>query len=353
MVDARGGTPNREAPPPDDAPQSAAPDRTPRPWRKRALLAALGLIAGLVFVEAGLRVAGFEFRLAPEVIDFGAPTRRQIETTFVPDPDLIWVPREYAEALDGHRRSPPQLVFMGDSCTYLGHWTRYVPELILRRSGQASMRYANVGVVGWSTYQGRRQLARDVVPLSPRVVTFYYGWNDHWVGFGMEDEQVGKVAAFSRFGLADLRIAQLGAKYWVAGDPRADARPNRVSREDFRENLTRMVRTAREHGIEPVLVTAPSGHAPDQAPQELLERFVRSAEELVPLHQGYVAIVREVAAAEEAPLCDLERDLPPPPARQKLFRSDGIHPNRAGDKAIATLMMATFEEHGLIERLFE
>jgi hypothetical protein len=47
-------------------------------------------------------------------------------------------------------------------------------------------------VGGYTTYQGLRQLERDVATLHPVIATFYYGWNDHWIGFGIEDRDVAR-----------------------------------------------------------------------------------------------------------------------------------------------------------------
>jgi len=324
-----------------------------RPWWMRAAIVGLGLVVGLALAELGLRAGGFEYRLAPEVVDFGAPSRREIEAHFLEDAELVWVPRNYDRNLAEYGRSHPPLIFMGDSCTQLGTYPSRVTELVLRDANRRSLAFANLGVVGWSTYQGRRQFDRDVAPLGAKVVTVFFGWNDHWVGFGVEDEQLGRIASFTRSALADARIAQVAAKFWVAADPRSGTRPNRVSLDDFRANLTHIVRAAREHGVEPVLITAPSNHTPSEAPEHLLARFLRRADELVPMHQEYVQAVRDVAADEDAPLCDLARHFSRRDDGDRLFHTDGIHPNAAGDEVIATQVVATLREHGLVDRLFE
>ena len=110
-----------------------------------------------------------------------------------------------------------------------------------------------LAVGGWSSFQGLQQMKRDVVPLRPRVVTVYYGWNDHWIGYGVEDEEVYRLTRWPPAGLRELRLAQLifkGRMAWAArrsGDP-----PKRVSASDFRRNLEEIVALARRHDILPV-----------------------------------------------------------------------------------------------------
>ncbi len=333
---------------------SDARTKTRRPFVVRAGLAIAGVLVGLCIVELGLRVVGFEFHLAPEVVDFGAPSRAQISASFHVDEDLMWVPRDYDERLERYRTIRPQLVFMGDSCTQLGAYPRLVAQSVAWESPDTPLSFANLGVVGWTSYQGLRQMERDVPTLHPRVVTIYFGWNDHWIGYGVEDEQVGKIAAFARFGLADLRVSQLVAHVWIAADPGDSERPERVPEAAFAANLTAIVRTARANGIDPLLVTAPSAHEPGYVPPHLLERFLRNADDLIPLHRRYVEIVRAVAAEESVPLCDLAAhfDALDPRDRAVHFAPDGIHPNERGDRVIAREMAASLREHGLVARLY-
>ena len=96
-------------------------------------------------------------------------------------------------------------------------------------------------MAGWSSHQGRRQLERDALALGPKVVSFYYGWNDHWIGFGIEDKDVARI----KRGLASrwqwLRTAQLLTKARVALGGMEAAYPNRVSLEDFRASVRAQV----------------------------------------------------------------------------------------------------------------
>ena len=142
---------------------------------------------------------------------------------------------------------------------------------------------------------------------------------------------------------------QLATQATVAVGSRDTDYPNRVSRADFAANLRAMVRHARSRGVRPVLITAASAHVPGEEPEQLTERWLRDLSELVPLHQSYVAAVREVAAAADADLCDAEAELSSLPRAElgRLFRDDGIHLTEEGDRRLAEILYDCFERRGI------
>jgi lysophospholipase L1-like esterase len=128
-----------------------------------------------------------------------------------------------------------------------------------------------------------------------------------------------------------------------------------VPADKFRANMTQMVRVAKEAGIVAVLLTAPSSHQIGKEPSYLAERFLHDLSQLVPLHQQYVSIVREVAAQEEAPLCDLARRfeaLPPAEVKDTYFKADGIHATPAGGEKIAQFLAECFQEDPRLSSLW-
>jgi len=320
----------------------------------RVLLALASLVLGVAALEGGLRLAGFSFRLYPEQVVFGWPDPITVVACYAPDPDVFWVPRDYRAKLAVARAAPPAIVFLGDSCTEYGTYHRLLMEQLARDTGRA-VPWLALGVGGWTSYQGLQQLRRDVLPLRPRVVTIFYGWNDHWIGYGIEDREISRLHRSVLYRLQGLRLAQLVTKAFVARAAPAGARPERVSVGDFRDNLTALVREARAAGIAPVLLTAPSSHEPGREPEMLAERWLRSLKDLIPLHQRYVAVVREVAAAEGAALCDLARRFETVPRRDlvELFKQDGIHLTMPGDAVIALELHRCFEREGLLRRITE
>jgi lysophospholipase L1-like esterase len=296
-------------------------------------LIAVGAALGLA--EIGLRAANFSFQTFPTV-QFGYPDPVTLHDLFVPDRDLFWVTRDYAANVADARRTHPAVVFMGDSCTQFGSY----PGIVLTRLGETAPDLSSgikVGVVGWSSEQGRAQFTRDILPLHPRVVTLYYGWNDHWIALGAPDknarpsEPVWWLSQHSR-------VWQLGMKARVSAPGPLDRRPYRVEIDRYISNLSTIAELARANGIATVLITAPSGHDVGHEPEYLALRHVRRLSDLVPVHQSYVAATRTVADRTGATLCDASSAFDADPDRASYFEKDGIHLNRAGNRAMAGLV---------------
>jgi lysophospholipase L1-like esterase len=312
------------------------------------------LVAGAAG-EALLRAAGFSFPLYPERIEFGWPDPVWLESFYAPDDALLWVRRDYAETLARLARERPQLLLLGDSCVELGNLdARLAAQLAARGAGEVGL--AKLGTAGWSTYQGLRQLERDVVSLRPAVVTVQFGWNDHWKGFGIEDAEVAELRSPLVTLVEGARLFQLVTKAWVVAKQEGREQPLRVPPDDFRANLHAIVATARAARITPVLLTAPTSHRPGREPPYLLLRQVERLADVVPLHQRYAAIVREVAAEAGAPLCDLERSFAALSEAEVAdsFEADGIHLTQgtgAGYDRMASFLLDCFTRDGILARL--
>ncbi len=317
-----------------------------RPVLNVGLLAA-ALALSLVLAEAGLRLSGFSFEPMLEAVEFGWPNPAVREKLYRSDPDLFWVRPDYRERLDALAERRPHVLFLGDSCTEWGRYPNLFLSRVQRRHPDVVLVSGVLGTAGWSSYQGLQQLTRDVLPLRPRVVTIYFGWNDHWRTFGPEDREIHSLARWSYGFAGGLRLGQLILKTRFAMHERSGTSSLRVSAEDFRENLRAMVRLAREGGVVPVLLTAPTNHEVGAEPEHLATRWVADLEDLIPLHQRYVSIVRDVARSEFALLCDLAarfEQLPRDELRDDYFTDDGIHLTLQGDAKVAEILDGCFED---------
>jgi lysophospholipase L1-like esterase len=326
-----------------------------QPTRNRlfALLTSVcALVAALGAVELGLRLGGFRYHLYPERIEFGWPNPQELEEGFVEDDDLFWVHPDYARRLRPPGIVGPTAVFLGDSCTELGNYDTHLARLAAQRLAGWRPSFVKIGVAGWSSYQGLNALRRDIVPLAPRLVTIYFGWNDHWVGFGIEDKEVARVKARTPGAFDGLRVVQAAQKAWVALRGRG-APGLRVAPEDYRRNLESMIDLARAHGIVPVLITAPTSHRVGQEPQWLSKRHLPDLNRLVPLHREYVMLTREVAREREAPLCDMAAvyETYSPRELEEYFWEDGIHLRSEGNRVFADLLFDCLRSHDLLELL--
>jgi len=321
------------------------PSAPPKPLRRQAvragaglLLAILSVAISLLLVEGLLRVAGFEYRLAPTV-QVGWPDPQTLESRYAPDPDLFWVTRDYSEKLRTAARSHPTVIFMGDSCTEFG---TYPAETIAQLTAAHGITVSgiHVGVGGWSSEQGLAQLTRDIVSLHPRVIVVYYGWNDHWTALGPTDAELRQVRRFLSLS-EHSRVMQLTLKVRMGLAASRARSENRVPPDRYEQNLESIAGTAKGAGIVPVFVTAPSNHVAGHEPAHLLRRHVRTLADVIPLHKQYVQLTRDAAKASGAVLCDAFTafDALPPPHDQ-YFQRDGIHFTSAGDRQLGSIVSA-------------
>ena len=171
-------------------------------------------------------------------------------------------------------------------------------EVGLRDSGQP-VRVTNVGIGGERTDQALKRLGK-VLELRPDVVTIMYGTNDSYV-------DKGKTAS-------------------------------RISRDQYRDNLVRLVTELLWRGITPVLMTEPRW-ADDAKPNGVGEHPNVRLEK-------YVEACREVAALWRVPLVDhfagwskAKKD----GVTLREWTTDGCHPNPAGHIVLARTMLPVLE----------
>ena len=324
------------------------------------VLLILSLAVPLIVAELALRWSGFRFQLYPTKVQFGWPTPLDLQSDYQIDRELLWVSRQYPSKVTAWKGKRPSVVFMGDSCTEFGSYDKSFKSIVQERNGISEFIFVNVGTGGYSSYQGLRQLKRDILLMQPRAVTIYYGWNDHWASFGIEDKDIGQFNLEHPVLLLEIsagsRVVQLINRaifnLKVPESERNRRRPERVSLSDFSSNLLEMVNLARENGITPVLLTAPAFHKQGKEPAYLADRWLNDLSELVPLHQRYVNAVRDLASREHVILLDLyaEFERLPESEQSKLLLTDGIHLTEAGSKKTAELLYETFTQHHLLDR---
>jgi lysophospholipase L1-like esterase len=318
-----------------EAGNTPSPGVRPRP-AALLFLGLFGLAIALIVAEGAVRLAGFRFSRYP-VVQFGWPDPKTLQQQYRSDRVLVWVPRDYDARLDRARHDRPAVVFMGDSCTEFGKYPAFTLDAL--RTERADLaRGVALGVGGWSSEQGRHQLDRDVLPLAPKVVSIYFGWNDHWIALGPPDSKI-KPPLFPDWMSENSRLAQLAEFFWLGRPAAQGRRPNRVPPARYEENLTAMVRDIHASGAEAVLITAASSHVTGQEPPYLAARHLRRLQDLVPVHREYVEMTRAVAHRQGAVLCDAAaafEKLDPPIGRY--FHQDGIHMTDDGDRALATLL---------------
>jgi len=301
-----------------------------------------------------LRLVGFSYEESPVKLEFGFIDLDASETVYTKDDELLWVPSDYESKLRTLEEERPALVFSGDSCTQFGKYGDLLAEQLQREYPDAGLRHANMGVGAWSTYQGRHQLENHVLPLSPRVVTIYFGWNDHWRGLG--DEAVARATRWRTSPFYRLRWAQLLTRGYISLlNFRARDMRRRVPIEEFEENLREMVLATRRAGAFPMLLTAPTSYRQGKTYDFLVPHFLAPDDDVAQLHAEYADRVRSVATETGAALCDLLERFDALPARRRAsyFTGDGVHLKPSGDAQIARFLRHCFEEHEVVPLLLE
>ena len=206
-----------------------------------------------------LRVRHFHYQPFPEV-QFGWPEPQAIVNEFQPDPELLWVTKDYAERLRLAAANHPAVIFIGDSCVEFSHYPGLVMEA-LARTAPSLATGTKLSVPGWSSEQGRAQLSRDVLALKPRVLIVEYGWNDHWDAMGPPDSDT-HPSRVELWAAQHFRVVQAWLKARDGVRAHRDPEPGRrVPLARYRENLVEIVRASTAAGIKVILVTAPTSHA--------------------------------------------------------------------------------------------
>jgi len=175
---------------------------------------------------------------------------------------------------------------------------RYLLQQSLIQSTGQKIKVINAGVNADISTLALNRLERDVLRYKPDYVTIMFGVND--AGFFRPDGP-------------------------VADTPR-------VSKEEFKASLLKMIDGISKVGAQPVLVTpvpmSPSYHLADYPP------YVKHG--LNYLVDEYSDIIRELAKKLNLPLIDVHRKFSENPNTQK-FVPDGIHPDKRGHRLIAEI----------------
>ena len=334
------------------------------------LLSVAGLALGLAAAELVLQVAGVEVRA-------GRLTR---------DAVLGWRNRPGWKgpvfSINSHGCLGPEfplekpagtvrILCLGDSCTagdflpsFDDTYPRQLDRGLREKLPRKRFEVINAGVGGYSSFQGRVWLERDLLRGQPDLGILYFGWNDHWPArLGGPDKAVSDSwGERLRASLAWCKLLQLAIRAYhevrgrellpsdEAGAPAVHTagRPPRVSQEDYADNLRAMIRAVRERGGETILVTAPD-YLEVAEKDELpipggLAGGAAGVEALVRLHAGYNAIARRVAREEGAGLVDLAAQFAGAPNPAKLFwkpPNDFIHLSREGYARLARALVET------------
>lgn len=320
------------------------PDSSPVRFGVAPLL--LGsLLVSLLLAEGALRLFGY--RYTPLAIQRQDNSDRRDyhlfeDRSFAYDPELIWAPRKGHDIFNtqGYRgpeldrdKKPGELriLAIGDSNT-LGwpgaegaNWPAELGRLARARGLVAQV--VNAGVWGYSSYQGVPRL-RHGLELQPDVVLISFGSNDAHAVAVSDREYLARHGVQPSFlkRLGGSRVGELlvAVRDRVSAPAARATLGRRVSLDDYRDNLARMIRLARDGRAVAVLLTRPYIGESNQA---LWWKNVAA---------DYNAATAEVAAAQHAPLIDLYtafRD-------RRGYFADESHFTKEGHRLAAELILS-------------
>jgi lysophospholipase L1-like esterase len=172
-----------------------------------------------------------------------------------------------------------RIICLGNSCTFGWRvreqevYPRQTQAILEQRLPQESWEVINAGVTGYTSLQGLRFLRREVLRWQPDLLIINYCWNDHWAAaqdIADKDQRLPSQWILDLQNTFNCTYTYRWLKYLVFSlkkPPAADfSRDNpvyRVSAEDFRENLRRMITLATERKIPVLLLTAPIAERAD------------------------------------------------------------------------------------------
>ncbi|MDP8221841.1 MAG: GDSL-type esterase/lipase family protein [Candidatus Lernaella stagnicola] len=222
---------------------------------KKLLFGIVAAFLVLALVEGILRLANY--RGDPAVMDF----RLRVHGELFGEPDSVRFWR-LPKVAPNFRDDTARMVCVSDSVTVMEQgrgWPDRLPSNLMERDYLKPVQVFNGGVPGYTSHQGRLYLETELLDWDPHLVMIQFGWNDHWESLtGVPDSQIklpdpATLAWQKR--LAQLRLYRL-IRTLIVETPTPNGTP-RVSLQEFRTNLKRMIERVRAQQGKVLLVTAP------------------------------------------------------------------------------------------------
>lgn len=301
---------------------------------KKLILLAVTVAFTLGAAEILLRVTNYG-NITPEM-NFGVNTKMALDKgSFLSDPDLFWkLPQSRKDAslraVQPDVPVPPKkgrrrILVMGDSCSRISR--KLPPYSVLLEDSLAgtNVEVWNAAVPGYTVWQGRVWLHKQLLAMQPDVAIIYYGWNDHWRATGITD-----VDYAARLKSSQPRLMMLLDK--VPNPP-----PLRIPVEDYQSILTEMVAELQDNGVRVILVAGPENLTPEARQRLEQSSYLVPGDNAVTLHREYLAALYEVSAATDAEFLNAtaafrEQAVP------RLIMRDGIHLTDEGHQKMASLL---------------
>ena len=342
------------------------PEKPPRriSLRRKVLFSLITVVLFFATAEILLRLGGLQLDQRVEKMQFTFPiddyNSNQPQPFLKRDPQLFWKPTPNVLDHNSQGFYGPEfsiekpagkfrIVCLGDSCTHFGPET--YPDMlraILEKKAPGKFEVINAGVIGYTSFQGRRLWETKVSDWSPDLVTVYFGWNDHWLSIGLEDkEQIASEPSTAMRWLGSSRVFQFAR--WLKSGTGTRSSRMRVELPDYKDNLTTIQSQCKSKAVKTIFLTAPHAFNLGIPPYLLTSGEIANPDDLIPLHNQYNAAVREVAKATQSTLLDTAQEMESM-NKQELFIEDHIHLSESGRAYVANRLMETLEQQGILKQ---
>jgi len=202
----------------------------------------------------------------------------------------------------------------------------------------------NHSIPGYSSYNGRKFVETALEKFDADYLILAYGWNDlsldilpdkspqkNWTPHDISSPVIMKFCRSIMYFEKFRRRASIAFKIRPAHRRKEICR--RVSPEDFRENMGKIIEVCKNISVEPVFLTLP-------VRPEIEDRFLISTKNL---HNEYMEFLRAFAREKAVILADADSIISNAESPNQYFvesPSDIMHLNSAGQKYIAELIAA-------------
>jgi lysophospholipase L1-like esterase len=253
---------------------------------------------------------------------------------------------KFSDTKSGYR-----ILALGNSCTfgwgvpYESTFAYRLQQMLTQRDPKQNFEVLNAGVPGYSSYQGKIYF-RELLALKPDMVLIMFGWNDHApAGKGIIDSQEkmpGTLILDAQNLFSSMKIYQLMRKAILSCTEKREFVPldqptglRRVPRDQFFQNLTDIIRTARANNIKPVLVIPPIA--------ALKIYFKETASSMHTMHGAYQDEIKRVGQYEQTPVVDLQAAFDQDTGLFDDAYADCTHFNAKGHEVAAATIADTVE----------
>ena len=251
-----------------------------------------------------------------------------------------------------------RIVCLGDSVTfgyrvppvwperprdYNPEWQPY-PMLLQKELRNAnpnrSIEVFPMAVPGYTSHQGLAWLRRDIGYLKPDVVIASFGWNDASLSDAPDREAIDtRWSPVAIRWLIDHSQAFAHATRWLRS--RNTAKPvvhtpvPRVSQQEYVDNFNAIVRLAKDHGAEVIVIGAPYRDSTTNPPEAQLMKQYRAwlKSEMTKSQTPYLEILELTEAAGSV---------------NQGFFGELIHPNHIGHRLMASELLKLMSEQHLL-----